>query len=237
MIQIKAHSYDMITPSRDAVFKTQGIPPDTVVHDEIETLYTKALALLSVLAAPFSIVSEVSEFDSDVVYYGEGRNESRTPIGDIFKRADHLALFAVTIGQPISREIQDRFQSNDFALASMLDSVASAAVDRLAANAERFFFKALSEEGYPVTGTVVLGYSPGYCGWHISGQRRLFDILRPQQIGISLNDSFLMQPMKSVSGVLVAGPKEIHTFPTSYPSCSQCETRGCRERIRTLMAG
>ena len=80
----------------------------------------------------------------------------------------------------------------------------------------------------------VLRYSPGYCGWHVSGQGKLFDYLRPERIGLSLRTSFLMEPLKSVSGVLVAGPKEIHEFSASYDFCSRCDTRGCRQRIRTL---
>ena len=67
------------------------------------------------------------------------------------------------------------------------------------------------------TGIGVLRYSPGYCGWHISGQRRLFAHLRPERIGITLHDSYLMEPLKSVSGVLIAGAKEIHAFADTYP--------------------
>ena len=85
--------------------------------------------------------------------------------------------------------------------------------------------------------TGVLRYSPGYCGWHISGQRRLFDYLDPGQIGITLRESFLMDPLKSVSGVLIAGPREIHRFTDDYDFCDQCDTRGCRQRLRALYAG
>ena len=73
-------------------------------------------------------------------------------------------------------------------------------------------------------------YSPGYCGWHISAQERLFARLRPEQIGIRLNERFLMTPLKSISGVLVAGPARIHQVTGSYPFCAQCKSPACRER-------
>jgi len=136
---------------------------------------------------------------------------------------------------PIGDEIQRRFSANDFAVASMLDSVASAAADKLAELVERHFRETLDKRGRLASEGAVLRYSPGYCGWHISGQGRLFDVLEPEQIGVSLSETFLMLPLKSVSGVLIAGPATIHDFPNTYPFCSYCETQGCRSRIRSLL--
>jgi len=86
----------------------------------------------------------------------------------------------------------------------------------------------------PGEGAAVLGYSPGYCGWHISGQRRLFERLGPGEIGISLNDSCLMRPLKSVSGVLVAGAAPIHRFRPEFTCCAECATRLCVPRMRSV---
>jgi hypothetical protein len=83
---------------------------------------------------------------------------------------------------------------------------------------------------------VVRAYSPGYCGWHISGQRALFDRLRPERIGISLNESFLMTPLKSVSGVLIAGPVDSHMFVANFSYCVDCRERSCTERLERLVA-
>ena len=83
----------------------------------------------------------------------------------------------------------------------------------------------------------MLPYSPGYCGWHVSGQGRLFGALCPEEIGIRLNASFLMQPLKSVSGVLVAGAPEIHDFDDDFDFCAECTTRECRVRIARALEG
>jgi hypothetical protein len=80
----------------------------------------------------------------------------------------------------------------------------------------------------------VLPYSPGYCGWHISGQRALFRHLEPERIGITLNTSFLMQPLKSVSGVLVVGDPRIHEFDNDFDFCAECATLDCRARIGSV---
>jgi hypothetical protein len=45
-----------------------------------------------------------------------------------------------------------------------------------------------------------------------------------------------MQPLKSVSGVILAGPRTIHRFPPTYDFCDRCETRTCRDRLRAMAA-
>lgn len=236
MTEIMTFSTEQVVPDRDAVFQNQGIPAGKVVTEEVQALYVTARDLLSDVAERAGILAEISEPDFEVVYHGEGQNEPTSPVGDIFNRADDLALFAVTLGEHVSREIDERFKANDFALGCMLDSVASAAADKLAEIAQDRFFEILSGKGQIVPATGVLRYSPGYCGWHISGQKKLFEFLRPERIGISLRESFLMQPLKSVSGVMIAGRREIHDFRDSYPFCNQCRTHGCRRRIRALLA-
>jgi hypothetical protein len=82
--------------------------------------------------------------------------------------------------------------------------------------------------------TAVLPYSPGYCGWNVTGQRALFAHLDPHELGITLNESCLMHPVKLVSGVLVLAPIEAHDFNPAFPCCATCITLDCQERAATL---
>jgi hypothetical protein len=136
------------------------------------------------------------------------------------------------VGPGVSDRIRACFDRNEPALAVMLDSIASAATDRLAELLCMRRADAGALPGAARGGT--LPYSPGYCGWHVSGQRALFAYLQPSAIGITLLPSFLMEPLKSVSGVLVTGPAAIHRFPPDYPFCGDCADRPCRARIASL---
>jgi len=235
MSTIIRFSSEAVRPAREQVLRMQGVPLDKPVSTRTERLGQQALKLLAEMARPVGILAEISTADFAAVYQGEGRNEPKTPVGDIFPRAGRLALFAATLGPEVSNEIARRFRDNDAALAAMLDSAASVAADRVAELLEQHFRQMLIEEGALTAATGVLRYSPGYCGWHVSGQRKLFECLRPEQIGIRLRDSFLMDPLKSVSGVLIAGPEHIHRFATSYPFCAECRSRTCRGRLRSLL--
>ncbi len=116
----------------------------------------------------------------------------------------------------------------------MLDSAASEGTELTSIALESEFRRYLkgTEKLKPSSG--LLRFSPGYCGWHISAQKYLFDFLRPEEIGLRLRETFLMEPLKSISGVMVAGPKEIFEFDDTFSFCLDCMTHTCRERIQAL---
>ncbi len=207
-----------VSPDRSAVFENIGIPHGATVPEHIEGLCDTAGEMLEETVAPVGVLADIS-------------------IADIFNRADHLGLFAVTLGEQTSQTIGECFEANDFALACVLDATASAAADKMAELAERRFDETLRTAGWTTPDGAALRYSPGYCGWDVTGQKKLFEYLQPEQIGLTLTDSCLMQPLKSVSGVVIAGPRQIHKFPLSYPFCSWCETRSCRARLHGLRTG
>lgn len=219
---------------RDAVLKTQGISTDRELSQKVGTLFNRAIRLFFEFSHPKGIISEISIPEFEVVYLGEGLNEKRTPLDEIFRKSNNLALFAVTVGEKLWQKINELFKSNEFALGSILDSVASEGTEKVADIVENHFSELLAKSDEITSSTGILRYSPGYCGWHMSGQKKLFEFLHPEDIGVTLLDSYLMKPLKSVSGVIVIGEKEIHNFIDSYAFCSQCKTHFCRDRISEL---
>lgn len=234
MREIIQISINDVKPHRDDILKTQGILFGNKPPEKVETLLKKTMALFHEFSHPVGIISDISIPEFEAVYNGEGSNEKSTPLEKIFKRADSLALFALTMGEKVTKKIDELFKANDFALGSMLDSAVSVGADKAADNMENRFSNLFLKRAKITPSAGILRYSPGYCGWHMSGQKKLFEFLHPEDIGITLLDSFLMKPLKSISGVMVAGKKEIHDFQDSYPFCSQCKTHSCQNRIRVL---
>ncbi|MBM4116409.1 hypothetical protein FJ251_01520 [bacterium] len=222
-------------PAPEAVLRAQGVKRDRAADPRTAGLCTEALGLLEGLARPTGLLQELSRADFAAVYCGEGRNAERSPLAEIAPRAERLALFALTLGAPVTERIASLFAAGDFALAAMLDAAASESAELIADSLQRNYARALGETGGLNGQTRLLRYSPGYCGWHLSGQGALFAALRPAAIGITLRESYLMEPLKSISGVIVAGPGAIHSFADDYPFCADCDTRGCRQRIRTIL--
>ena len=72
-------------------------------------------------------------------------------------------------------------------------------------------------------------FSPGYCGWHVSEQQRLFSLFpTANPCGIRLTDSSLMIPIKSVSGIIGIGKNVRHL---DY-SCGLCDYSKCYKKRR-----
>jgi hypothetical protein len=226
---------DEVVPPRIAVLNALGIPGEQDVDQRTIQLADDGVSLYREFAAPTGVVTSISTEDFEEIYYGEGHNDGETPLGDIYRSSNSLALFAVTIGGRVSEKIMRLFGDNDFPLGSALDAVASEGAEMAAQALESYYADFLKKSSGLDSSKGILRFSPGYCGWHISAQKKLFDRLNPGEIGISLRESFLMQPLKSISGVIVCGRKDIFYFDDSFPFCAECETRECRERIKDVM--
>jgi len=216
-------------PTIAAILKAQGIPDNVQPDQRIIDLAQHALTIYKNLAKPKGITKEISTEQFETLYLGNGKNETETPLENSYKLSNKLALFAVSIGENVCNEISRLFGQKDFALASMLDSTASEGVEKAAIFIEQTLADSLSIKNSS-SFEVATRFSPGYCGWHISGQRKLFDYLNPEKIGIELKESYLMEPIKSISGVLVAGKKEIFDFSDDYIFCADCTDHSCRNR-------
>jgi len=205
---------------------------DSPAAPQVRALIDDGQSLFINHAHPRGVYQSITLHEFREVYHGDGGNDSDTPLEHIIEEADSLALFAVTLGDAVSQHIGDFFAAGNPADGYILDQIASFAADELAQIAARRF--AGHQDAGPAS--AVLPYSPGYCGWNISGQRALFANLEPDELGITLNDSCLMHPAKSVSGVLVLAPLEAHDFSPAFPCCASCTTLNCQERIASLRA-
>jgi hypothetical protein len=223
-----------IIPTQAAVFEAMGVNQASNNRHKLSGILSESLQLFTSLANPVNIVTKIGLDEFSEIYHGEGQNEEDNVLMHIYPRAENLELFALTLGEKVSTKIEDLFQENEYPTGYMLDSIASIAADKAAEILQDKTLEILKKENLAGEATRVLSYSPGYCGWHISGQKKLFKYLEPGKIGISLTASYLMTPIKSVSGVLVAGSDEIHRFTPNYPFCKSCLTHSCLQRMREL---
>ena len=68
--------------------------------------------------------------------------------------------------------------------------------------------------------------SPGNCGWPVEEQKKIFQLLPDHCLEIKLNDSGMMQPVKSLSGIVGIGK----SVKFKHTDCKQCASKNCLYR-------
>ena len=135
-------------------------------------------------------------------HYIESTVEGLSPKGIIMKGlsgAEKYLLFIATAGMEFQEEINKISEEGDIVKVYAADLIGS----EIAEATVRECMKAIVAD-YPGMG-VSNSYSPGYCGWALSDQKEIFSRFKGETCGVSLNDSCLMYPIKSVSGIISVG--------------------------------
>ena len=143
-------------------------------------------------------------------------------ISGYMQGADQIALFLCTAGKTFT-ELSHAYQQNsDFLEAFVVESIGSATVENAMDKVQLYLEKEMMNQGKKITNR----YSPGYCEWPLSGQRDLFAYIGDHPTGITINESCLMQPIKSVSGIIGIGD-EVRKRPYG---CDICNSASCAYR-------
>ena len=137
--------------------------------------------------------------------------------------AKQIAVAVCTIGPQLEEAVRAMFAAGQQVEATVLDGVGSAAVEELSQRVCRMFEERARERGL----TASITFSPGDPDWPVEAQRDLFDLVRAEQIGVTLQDSCMMVPLKSLSLVVGMG-ENLSADGSPCEFCSLSEV--CRYR-------
>ena len=140
-------------------------------------------------------------------------------IGRYMKKADYFAFFVCTAGK-IFTDLTAHYNAvGNYLEAFVTDAIGSLTAEKVADNMQAQLEFEMQSEGLRISNR----YSPGYCNWPVSGQRELFEQMNGFPIPVSLTESCLMLPIKSVSGVIGVGA-HIRKYPYA---CQICKNKDC----------
>lgn len=138
--------------------------------------------------------------------------------------AEALIVFIATAGPAID-QLASRLISDGENLPGLI--VSSVGAERAEA-AEAAAIDHVKESVRPIGYATTLPYSPGYCGLPLTEQSKLFGLFDGETVGVELTESSLMQPIKSISGLVGLAPTETIAAQTS--PCDRCELTTCNMR-------
>lgn len=135
------------------------------------------------------------------------------------RKMDNLALFVCTAGAGIGELSKELMHEGDFIKGYIADVVGSEIVESAMDKIQDDLEMQMEGQGLYITDR----YSPGYCGWSVGEQHKLFSFLPENFCGITLTPSSLMTPIKSVSGVIGIGA---NVRRKGYV-CNMCDMVNC----------
>ena len=139
--------------------------------------------------------------------------------------AEEFAVFVATAGREFESLQHRLHEGGDIVKQFMADIIGSEIAEATGRLLSRELESSQAVRAYGTSNR----YSPGYCGWPVSEQQTLFSLLPPAPCGITLTDSSLMLPIKSISGVIAVGP-QIEKMPYG---CAICGRKDCyKNRLR-----
>ena len=106
-----------------------------------------------------------------------------------------IALVVCTIGSALEERVAELAARERVARAMLLDAMGSAAVEELADRRNRRICEEALRAGLDPGPRA----SPGYGAWKLEDQAWLFQELAPQEIGVTLGETWMMNPRKSIS--------------------------------------
>lgn len=152
--------------------------------------------------------------------------ETRQIVTHQLRNSERAAWFVCTAGEEISRYTRQLMDEGDLMKGYVVDVLANvvveAAMDRIQSGLEN----EMKQVGLKITNR----YSPGYCDWDITEQKKLFSVFPDNYLDIALSESCLMIPVKSVSGIIGIG-KEVKF--NKY-TCHLCSDTACLYRNKGM---
>lgn len=141
-----------------------------------------------------------------------------------FQKANSVAVFACTAGHEVHAAYSSYMANGELLKAYIMDTIGTVivekAMNRMAAD--------LDENAAQSDLRCTNRYSPGYCGWHVGEQQKVWSLLPMGYCGITLTSSSLMTPVKSISGMIGLG-QDVKKSPYA---CSGCHMEHCMYRQR-----
>jgi hypothetical protein len=142
------------------------------------------------------------------------------------RKAHSVVALAATVGLTVDRKIGRLMGEGKLADAYVVDALGSGAVEHLVENFQNDVAARLETYGHAVG----LRFSPGYCDWPVFEQKKLFTLLDGNSIGISLEESSLMNPRKSISAVFGLYGKDVAPCREKHNPCRLCAKKDCLAR-------
>ena len=223
---IQSIPFDKLKLSREAIITLLGGETEYVflMHEYLDDLFEQGNRIFNIQGTyqlfdtisfnqtAYEIIIENVTFDVKQIVY------------NMLKRSTKMAVFVCTAGEEIHNLSRQYMADGDLLKGYVYDLFGSVVVDSAMDLIQESLKTEMNLQGYQITNR----YSPGYCGWNVDQQKKLFSLLNQNFDFVKLTDSCLMMPIKSVSGIIGIGSDVKYNDYT----CNICNLQNCLYKKR-----
>ena len=165
------------------------------------------------------VVHPGKRLDNENIQISETMLQPGKIITSAVREADHFVIFVATAGKGFDTWNRSIQEDDNMVHAFFADSLGSVVAEACVAVMQQRIEREMTELGLFISNS----YSPGYCDWPLIEQRKLFAFFPEQFCGVTLTESCLMVPIKSVSGIIGIG----QNVKKRLYSCDVCTMTTC----------
>lgn len=196
---------------------------DSNVDDYFNTLIKSLTLECRNLSSPKAVFRLYDDFNVDkkngVITINNLRFDVKSIIASQLLKSEYLIVFAVTAGDQIENYSEKLLIENHYPEGYIVNGIGSATAEATA----DFLHNRIETLARNHHLGISNRFSPGYCNWDVSEQHLLFKLLPEKPCDIALNDSALMMPIKSVTGILGLG----RNMRRRAYKCNFCDNIDC----------
>lgn len=213
---------DQVNVNLQNVISEMGYPDGIVppeISEIVETQYQNSKEYVDLRCGFVRIDQGNISVEGNLVHFKNVKFRTEKIVSVPLTRMKEAVLFVVTLGHEFDDWSRSTFNNGDPLAGYIIDLLGSEIAESTADWIENKIVSIVRIENKKCSNR----YSPGYCGWDVSEQHKLFSFFPENFCGISLTKTALMKPHKSVSGIIGVGE---NLSRIEYP-CDVCNVQHC----------
>lgn len=213
-MEIQEVIFDLSFDQHDAIHVLKA---SDIMRDEC----IEVTEMLNRVIKPEALIALYSDMEVGMASISLGgiRFDCGKRIADALRGSTSASVFVATLGYEVSALYNHLQEESDFLKAYWLDLLANIAVDRMTAKIRKLVSDKAKESELLATSN----WGPGYCQWQLTDQRQLLGLIPGAEKLVTLTESMLMQPMKSLAGIIGIGDKVKY----HVSNCADCTLEHC----------
>ena len=165
------------------------------------------------------VLAKLTDKHKEQIRFEGGQTLHGLGVAGLLRKCERLAAFAVSLGPGPEALMRQATEQGHLLDLTLLDAVASEAVEDLAEQAQDQIEKLAAQQDCATTRRI----SPGYCDWALQEQIVLNELVEFERAGIQLTPACIMIPEKSISAVMGIGPRGSRGKKIGQaPACGRC---------------